>query len=352
MAILYGLLSEKDLYASRVTESGVMVRDVVESIRMSVAEHNRGLNALLGLFARRTTDFKTRFTTPAAARLQPLDSSGRALPIKPSGVYDVSNPLQMAGLSWGHDYVTGVKMTVGEAANYTMTLLDGDTRWMRDHLLAALFVDGSWTFTDPLHGTLTVKGLASGDTDTYNVLSGADTGATDDHVKGAGSITASVFTDIRDELKEHPENSGEVVVLVPTASRATVEGLTGFYERTDANLLLGTGSTRLVGNLDVAVPGEVFGYIEGCWVVEWRSMPANYLIGVTTGGEKVLSLREDPEAQLRGFHEVARRDDHPWYERQYLRRAGFGAWNRVGAIVYKTDNATYAVPTGYSSPMP
>lgn len=350
MAILYGLLNEQDLYARRVTEIGVP--EVVSAIDLTVAEHNRQLNAVIALFARRTTDFKTKFRTPAAARLQPLDSSGRALPIKGAGLYDVSFPIQAAGLAWGHDYVTGVKMTIAEAAEATATLVDGDLRWMRDHILGGLFVDGSWTFEDPAHGTLTIKGLASGDTDTYNVFSGGDTGTTDDHVKGAASITASVFADIRDELKEHPENSGDVVVLVPTASRATVEGLTGFYEKNDPNLRLGNGATALVGNLTTPVPGEVFGYIEGCWVVEWRSMPSDYLLGVMTGGQRALSLREDVETELQGFKEVARRDDYPWYERQYLRRAGFGAWNRVGAVVYRTNNSTYAVPSGYAVPMP
>ncbi len=349
MAVLYGLLSEKDLYASRVTEIGF--EKVVGSLEMTVAEHNRQLDALFGLFVRRTTQFKQRFTTPAAARLQPLDSAGRALPIKPAGQYDVAYPLQMAGVAWGFDYVTGELMTVQEAADATTTLVDADIRWMRDHLLAALFVDGSWTFTDPLHGALTIKGMASGDTDTYNLLTGGDVGATDDHVLGVASITASTFTTIRDELKEHPENAGEVVVFVPTASRSTVEGLSGFYEKNDPNLLLGTGQTRLIGTLNVPVPGEVFGYIEGCWVVEWRSMPANYLIGVMTGGERPLALREDAVASLRGFKEVARRENHPWYERQFLRRAGFGAWNRVGAVVVRTDSTSYAVPSGYGSPM-
>ena len=85
--------------------------------------------------------------------------------------------------------------------------------------------------------------------------------------------------------------------------------------------------------------------------MEWPSLPSDYTISVTTGGEKPIAMREDVEAELRGFKKVAERNDHPWYESQWLRRAGFGAWNRVGALVYRTNNATYAIPTNYSSPM-
>jgi hypothetical protein len=122
--------------------------------------------------------------------------------------------------------------------------------------------------------------------------------------------------------------------------------------KTDPNLRLGSGSTELVGPEPVGFPGEIFGYIEGCWVSEWKSMPDDYLLGITTEGDRPLSMREDEEASLQGFNFVAERNDHPFYERQYLRRAGFGGWNRVGAIVYRTNNATYAIPTNYGSPMP
>jgi hypothetical protein len=96
----------------------------------------------------------------------------------------------------------------------------------------------------------------------------------------------------------------------------------------------------------------VFGYeTSGVWLVEWPAMPANYLIGVTTEGPRPLAMREHPEAQLQGFKRVAERNDHPWYEAQYARFAGFGAWNRVGAVVHYLGNDTYAAPTGLTAPI-
>jgi hypothetical protein len=86
--------------------------------------------------------------------------------------------------------------------------------------------------------------------------------------------------------------------------------------------------------------------------VEWSILPNNYMIAVTTDGPRPIAMRQETNAQLQGFRLVAERNDHPFYESQWLRIAGFGAWNRVGAAVIRIGNASYAIPTGYSSPIP
>lgn len=352
MAILLGLLNQADLYDTRVTTAGIQV--VQRSIDESVAEHNRQLDALMALFTTTRTDPQTRYLAAGATRLQPLDENGRARPVKPSGYFTLGFPLHDAGIAWGRNYRTSIKMTVREVANIVAMMMDADSRWMRDHLLAALFYENgttAWTYPDDTFGNISVYGLANGDTQTFQILSGADSAATDDHVKGATALTEAVFQDIHDELVEHPENGPEIIVFIPTASRATVEALTNFYPIADPNLNAGIAVTQLTAALGASVPGEYIGYIAGCKVVVWAGMPSAYALGVAAGGEKPIAMRLEPEAQLQGFNKVADRNDHPWYEQQYMRVAGFGAWNRVGAIIYKTDNASYSIPTGYSSPM-
>lgn len=353
MAVLLGLLTEQDLAGQRVTTVGVS--QVLDAVNQSVAEHNRQLNALMGLFATRRTDAQTRYELAGSTRSQPLDANGRARPIKSLGYYTVGFPIQGSGNAWGRNYRTSVKMTVGEVARVVSTILDGDSRWMRDHVLAALFYENSttpWTFSDTEAGDLSIYGLANGDSTTYQIMSGADSAATDDHVKGATSITEAVFQDIHDELVEHPENAGEVITFIPTASEATVMALTNFFPVTDPNLRSGSGVTELARSLNITTPGKLIGYIAGCWVYTWAGMPSDYLLGTTVGGTPALAMREDPESELQGFKEVAERNDYPWYETQYARWAGFGAYNRVGAIIYRTNNSSYAIPSGYTSPMP
>lgn len=355
-SLLYGFLQLKDLGTRRVTEVGVQV--VNDAINAAVAEHNRQIDAILSLFAERTTEFKQRYQTAVAARLQPLDEHGRARPIKPFGSYDVAWPLQEAGTAWGANYRTREKLTVIEANNITATLLSADARWLRDHILAALFTNASWTFNDPEHGALTIKGLANADSDIYQIMAGSDNGATDTHYFAQAATVADAtnpFPTIYNELTEHAENGGSVIAFIPTNLKTATMGLATFYPTRDPNLSPGTGVT-LAGSLGgVALPSgseSLLGYEDsGVWVAEWKTLPNDYIVAVATQGERPLKMREEDVPSLRGFGKVAERNDHPFYESQYLRIAGFGANNRVGAVVYRVGNGAYAIPTNYTSPM-
>jgi len=352
MTLLYGFESLKDLAGKRVTEIGA--GRVNDAINQSVQEHNRQMAAIMGLLARPMTEFKVTYRTPTAARLQPLDEFGRARPVKTTGKYDLAFPIQSGGAAWGSSRLVREKMTVQEANDVTAAMLSADIRWMRDHALAALFMNVSWSFADDEHGALTVKGPANGDTDVYMLTTGSDAGATDDHFKAqAASIAdaASPFTADYQELMEHPENSGEAVALIASDLRSSIEGLTNYTALADPNIQLASTKDQLVGSLGVSLPGRLIGYVDKVWICEWKAVPSGYSIMVSTGGEPPLGMREHAEASLRGFNRVAERNNHPFYESQWERHAGFGAWNRTGAVVRRVGNALYAVPANFTAPM-
>jgi len=355
MAIAYGFLELKDIFSQRVVDNTIDVVDA--AIQASVDEHNRQMDAIMSLFVEPTTGFKSRFMQTNAHRLQPLDDNGRARPIKVAGYYDVAFPIQQAGSAWGANYVTRQKMTVGDANRITLSMLEADMRWMRDHIIAALVTSASWTFEDDEFGSLTIENLADGGSETFQILSGADQMATDNHLVGwANAINDgadNALVGMYNDLVEHPENGGEVIALVATDLKASILDLDTFYEKSDPNVRLGANTAELVGDLGAAVPGELLGYevASGAWVVEWKSLPNGYFIGVTTQGEKPLKMRQDPEPELQGFKRVAEREDHPFLESQWLRRAGFGAFNRVGGYVGLVGNGTYSTPSGYSAPL-
>jgi hypothetical protein len=356
-----GFLNLQGMFDQRV--SSVNIDLINTAIQQSVDEHNRQVAAVMSLFVAKNPRFNqsptVRFKTPVAVRNQPLDENGRARPIRVAGHYDVAFPLQGSGNAWGANFVAREKMTVEDANNITATLIDGDTRWMRDHVLAGLFTNVSWTYTDDDDdvGSLTIKGPANGNTDTYLVQGGADAGATDTHFLAQSDAIATAhnpFPTMYQELMEHPENGGEAVCFVPTSNKAAVEGVSGFVvaRRPNDPVQPGSSTDVLVGDLPASVPGKLFGYLNDTWMVHWPTLPTDYLIEVATQGERALGMREHPEASLQGFKRVAERNDHPFMEAQYLRFAGFGAWNRVGVVVQRVGNGSYAIPTNFTSPMP
>jgi hypothetical protein len=351
--VLYGFVNLQNMLDQRITNTNVGT--VVTAIQRTLEEHQRQLAAFTSLFVEPTTLHAERYYPGSNARLQPLDENGRARPIRPAGFVDVGYPLKAAGTAWGNNWRARAKLTVGEVQRVTAQQITADVRWMRDQILAGIYADTDWTSSDDQYGALTIKPLANGDSQVYSVITGADSASTDDHNVGqAGAISVTdPFPAMRADLIEHPENSDTVVALIPTAQRADVEALAAFNRMGDPNIQPGSGSDQLVGSLGTPVPGEVFGYHDaGVWLSEWKALPAGYVIGVTPGGDPALAMREEEEAELRGFRLADERPDYPFYESQWVRIAGFGARNRVGAYVVRIGNATYAPPTGYAQPMP
>jgi hypothetical protein len=347
--VQYGFHRLADLRDRRITEVGVSV--VESAIQQSIAEHNRNLDQMLSAFVRRTTDYKQVYATAQNARLQLLDEDARAQKIKAAGRYEVGFPLRHYGIAWGANWVTRIKMTVGQANDAVALLTDADKRTVRDDIMISLLNNTNYTFADPERGNLGVKALANSDGSTYSVLTGSDVGADDSHYKfqAGASVLLATYQDIYSELTEHPENGGDVTVFVSSNQRAATEALAGFLAVNDNNVQLGTGSSQLVGSDGLSGPGELFGYVGKCFVREWRQLPSDTLIAVAGNGEKPLAMREDEEGELRGFRPAAERADYPYWENQYIHRFGIGAWNRVGAVVYRINNGSYAVPTGFAA---
>lgn len=350
MPTLYGFHTLEDVFAEQAL---LYEARVIDAVQQAVAEHNRQMAALSGMFSVGVTDPTLRFKAAGNAVLQPLDEQGRPRPIRRAGEYTVGFPLQKAGGAIAQTYEARIKMSVQDVNDVLSELTIADTRWMRQHLLAALFDDAGWTFEDEQYGAINVVGLANGDATTYNISAGSDNGATDNHYFAATAVSDAVFEQIEEEITEHPENGGDIVAMIPTDLRAAVQDLAGFYSESDPNIRRGSGEAELTGSANVATPGEIIGYHDaGVWIAHWRSMPSGYIAAMATQGSRALGQREDEFAQLRGFVEEDANSDYPFLQRNFVRRAGFGANNRIGAAVYRIDaSGAYAPPSGFTAPL-
>ena len=348
----YGFIGYEHLADERVADGRVQI--VSDAIRRSVAEHNRVVDAALEELVERTTDYTARYKLPGGGTLQPMDEWGNPILVREEGYYDVAFPIQGGATAWGDNRVSRALMTVAEADRLTFAALLRDSNWMRRHIQAAMLDNSSWTFDDKEKGSLTVQPLANGDAVTYLMRSGET--ATDDHYyaqAAAISDAANPFDDWQAELSEHPENAGPYVAYIPTNLKSAVTGLVTFEELPDSNVELGANSNRLVGTVGRGMGSTVLGYINGIWVIEWELLPANYGIVVARGAQtKVLKMREYPSSVLRGFFAENHSPDGNLMEHRMIRYAGFGAYNRVGALAFRIGNGSYATPTGYSTPLP
>lgn len=339
-----------------ITEVGI--EEVATATRISMELHNRVMNNLLDIFVMETTDYKRRFLTPHHASLQPIDpETGRALPGRVGGHYDVGWPMKAGAYALARTFRAAQKMTMRELVRRVLTMQEADRRWVRNHLLAALFTNVSWTFTDEEYGDVTVYPLANNDTVTYFKKGDADAPSTDNHflsqANNLGDGADNMLKTLADTLREHPENGdGEVVAFVPTNLEDEVMGLALFNDKIDPNIRYGSASDILSGTAPALGIGELIGYdaYSRTWVYRWDVMPSNYIIATILGGEKPLAMRVHRNPSWRGFFEDYQREDAPFTEVQYKREMGLGAWNRVGAAIGQVSDAdaTYDIPSGYN----
>lgn len=347
-----GLLNPNTL--ANVADSGLLVSGIL----YDVAQHNADVGAVLRLFAQDTTDYQTAVEQTGAARNQPLDENGRSIPIKPVAPYTVAFPIQGSGNAWGANFVARAQMTVRDMARTFSRMYRGDYEWVVDHVLGAIFANASYAVQDPTgKGSLTVRGLANGDTTNYYFTTTGQTGTDTHYLAQAGAISdaANPYPTIKSKLTEHPDNGGEVIAFVPTNAVSTTQGLAEFNSAMiDPDVQLGANTDRLTGNLNLTLPlgASVKGKTDsGVWVVEWPRLPSDYIVGVTTQGPRPLARRQFAQAELQGFRAAGTRDSWPYFEEQWHRWEGYGAFNRVGAVVYRVNSGTYTVPTGYTMPM-
>lgn len=349
-----------DIADQQVVDNIDRVRDaVVEWFRVRNADNQ----AVISTFAEVTTEIQAKFTMPGSMRMQPGTELSRARPERYIETeYTVAWPIQKAQIALGQTYEQRVKMNITQFAGLFEALGDADLEWLKNHVLAGLFYSGTgWFHDDPDDpaGELTIKGLANGDTQQYFKTGTSGFLATDNHylAQTTDLLTASdpIEAD-REDLMEHPQNTGEVILIGSKADQVKYTGLASFYREPNPNLQLGSGTTQFVGTAPSAPLGEFLGYhLSDVYVYLWRGMPSNYYVMLPTGpGPKPLRQREHPEPQLRGFQAEADREDFPYFETQYARRAGFGGWNRTGALArqFNGGDTTFDVPTNFGSPMP
>lgn len=354
--VAYGFVDLQTLFGQRVQSIDNGAEQVQTAIRATADAYNQSLTTLLAQFVERTTMFKERIDIVAGGSLQPLDQWGNPLPVRTLGYYDVSYPIQDAGTAWGNNRITAALMTVDEHNRQTLAALNADRDWMRRHILAALFTNTTWAWTDERFGSLTMQPLAiASDGVSYPLLGGTQTATSHTHyLAQAGAIAdnANPFPTIYSELMEHPENQGaEVVVYVPSGLVATISALATFRPINDPNVQLADTVTRLTREINPAPGDQLLGYADRCYIVEWRALPANYMIAHARGTSPVLAMREYEAASLQGLFPEFHSPDGNRNEYRMLRSAGFAVRNRVGALAYRIGNASYAIPTGYTAPL-
>lgn len=356
----YGFYQAKDFFAMRAIDYGFQT--ITTMVEESVALYNRQLEALKAMMVEQTFDYKLRVTLPGGGFMQPIDDDGNPKPVKSGGSYDVAYPMRMYGTAWGTNRISRAKMTVADANQITLDALARDMRTQERRMLAALFTNVSWTFTDDKYGALTIQPLAlTADGVTY--LGGDGTMATAQHyVAQANAIsnTDDPYATLFALLDRPASNVGDKVAFIPTNLVATTVALAKYYPAADQNIQYGSGVSVARAPIEKDNPitnspliswgDRLLGYhADGIWLVEKKSLPSSYIVSIVDGTMPVLAERIEPEAELQGLFPEYHDIDGNHEVNRLIRRNGYAVKNRVGAAIMRVGNGTYAIPTGYDT---
>ncbi|MBN1815317.1 MAG: hypothetical protein JXA14_26030 [Anaerolineae bacterium] len=357
MSGIFGLLNINATdRAFRIVQGQQVVYQATQEL---LARYNANLQAMLAVFVEEETEnFKERYKLPGGGYLQRRGGQTQSAAVKAYGQWDVAYPLEDFGAQVAGDDVSLAYMTLQEYDRHLDTVMIQDVNTVRHELMRALLNNTQDTFVDPIHGSLSIEPLANNDAVTYPPVIGSDTEAADNHYLESGyaytaiSDTNNPFSTIRDELVEHfgIKTGGEdVVVFINNQEQPYVEDLTDYDPVPDSWVQPG-GQTAIPVNLPANIPGRVLGRTNGCWVIEWRWVPAGYMIGIYMGTAKPLKVRVDPAdtGLARGLALVTREANYPLEAAFWRHRFGIGCGNRLNGVVMELSNGGgYSIPSGY-----
>ncbi len=360
MAGIFGHLNLSD--SDRVYNSTVGQATVWQAVQDYVSRVNADIQAAMSVFVERTTsDHKLRYKLPGGGSLQRRGSDGRYGSVKVVGQWDVAFPLEDFGAQISGNDVDMAYMTVAELDRHVSTVVTQNVNTVRFELLKALLNKAQDSFTDPLWGALLIEPLANGDAVVYPPVLGSEIEAVEQHYIGTNYVAADIsdtnnpFPVLVDELEEHfgvPATGSNIAAFINNAQSAKVKALSNFDPLEDRFLRPGAMADTLV-NLPTGLPGTIIGRCDGCWVIEWRFMPANYMLGIHLDVPKPVLRRIDPSDTGLGdglmLLTEAADEEFPFSASFWRHRFGLGVGNRLNGVAYQfVASTTYTTPTDYA----
>jgi len=358
MANIFGHLGVND--NERVFTSTVGQTVIWDAAQEYLARVNAEMQAVASIFIEKITDgFKERYKLPGGGYLQRRGADGRYGTVKAVGKWDVAYPLEDFGAQVAWNDVDIAYMNTLELSNHLQTVTIQDINTTRFELLKALLNNTQDTFGDEYQGDLLIEPLANGDAVVYPPVLGSQTEATENHYLESGYLSAAIsdvnnpFITIVDELEQHfgtPQGGSNIVVFINNAQTAVVQNLTNFIEADQADIVYGVATERVTG-LPTGMPGRIIGKCDGAWIVEWRSFPANYMLGLHMDVPKPLVKRVDPAdtGLAEGLLLLTENEAMPFKGSFFRHRFGLGCGNRLNGVVMELGvGGTYSIPSGYS----
>jgi hypothetical protein len=368
MSSLPGILTIDDTERTFINTVGQSL--VFDAIQRVMAEYNAELAALSSIFiAQETEEYKWRFLLPGGGKMQRVGVHAPGMAVKRTGSWDVAFPLYGYEDQLGGNRVDLAYMSIAVLDTHLDNIMQKNMNTLRWRILTSLMEDTNFTFTDRMHGDLTIRRLANGDGTLYPPVQGSETEAEEDHYLNTGYTVANIsdtnnpVVTARDDIAHHFGGIGsagrQFAYIHGDDQTSYYEALTGFVPVSDQYLTLAgaiADSVNFPANVrpwPETIPGRVYGRVNGVWMSEYKWVPDKYSICLLIEETSPLVRRHDAgdTGLPRGLNLIATHEtaNYPLRGSFFHNRYGLGCGNRLNGVVTLIDTSgSYTPPTAYS----
>ncbi len=337
-------------------------RRVYEAAREYVQKRvNESLMTASAFISEQTELWQEQYALPSGGRMRRSGGLTDAPTRRTLGGWTVAYPLHDFREALGFTDRDYAYMPIGEFQRQVDGILEASVNELRFQVLRRLFKNTTDSVEEarPAGATLTIQPLANNDSVVYPPVEGSDTESVDQHYLASGYVAADIsdtnnpLTTLANEVGEHfmfSTGGNNIVVFINNAQTAKIAALTEFDPVID-NFIRAGGNSDVPINLP-NVPGKIIGRTQtsGVWVVEWRWIPANYLLCTHLEAEAPLKMRVDMAASglPRGLHMHIASDNRPIETMEWRYNFGIGTANRLNGAVMELTAGAYSIPSAYA----
>lgn len=351
----------------RQTLDGADLNQMWDEFQRTLAIWNRERNVLVNLFTFQVTNPVERIRYPSQEDFEEASEFGEPKGIRLGPSFNLGYDHKFYDLAIRYTWMFLAESTAEQLRALNNSALEADTRLMFTKVLKALFNNINRTATIN-EQAVNVYPLYNADGTVPPAYKGTTHLSTHTHylTSGAATVDAGDLDDIETHLRHHGYSLAlgyKLVLLVNPAQGATIRTFkVSSGAKYDFIPSAGVGGgVYLPANggivarpADGGVPGlTAIGTYGPFVVVEDDYVPAGYMVGYASGGERnvgnLVGIREHENASLRGLRLVKGRDnDYPLTDSFYLHGFGTGVRHRgAGVVMQITVSGTYTIPAAY-----
>lgn len=349
---LTGTFSVDDLLAVRNASAAEFGLDNInKALQADLSFYNGLVSEQMGLFAENLTVQSKIYGASVLHQMEQVDEFGVAPSKKGYSTGDVSFPLRMYSSSIGWTQKFLEIATPEELASEYLSVRAGHSYEINKQIKKAIYNNTNYTFVDKLSNgvSLTVRRFLNADSQAIPDFQGTSfTASSHTHYVASATLTGVAINSLISNVQEHGHTRG-LKLIINIADKPDMVALTGtgsFVPLSNAIMVYNASDSTLtkLDNTDLA--NQMIGYWDGnveVWVKPYAV--ENYMLCITSEGEKALGFRQRPQASLQGLRLVSDLPGFPLISKSFEAEFGLAVNSRTSGAVLYFANATWANPT-------